>query len=526
MNKLSPKYKVCVVSIVVSLLLAVFKYFLFKYCFAIPLKADALHSFSDMLTSLLVLLSVYLSSVSENKSGTIKKLANAFELIISMAITAFVIYIGIDIFKQVRGPIPEIKNHYPALFGTLITIFVTRYLFKYKDKVAKETNSPSIAADALETRLDQLSSVIVFISIACSKLNLRFDDTAASIILIFVLYNGINQFALNMVHLLTGKEISVKKYLKLLAHHISDNAERLSQYRGKAKRIALISALVMATVYLTSGIYTIRPGQQAVIERFGKYDSSSGASPGLHFEFPYPISKITIINSSEIKTITTNFPKGEHTKYLITLDENLIDANVSIQYKITNIRSYIFKNSAPERLIKNMLEAITTNFVGKEQIDDALIHNKEKLLFQIKKDLQAQTEKFEIGIKILSVQFKNNAPPKEVIEAFNEVSSAREDRRTLIDRAHEYTNAIIPEARGFAQKMIYDAEAHKEKVVKNSEGDVKRLNMVYPEYKKSKKLFMKRELNKVIDEILPITKINILDSKAAKKYKIRFLNDK
>merc|ERR1712070_1278681 len=90
---------------------------------------------------------------------------------------------------------------------------------------------------------------------------------------------------------------------------------------------------------------------------------------------------------------------------------------------------------------------------------------------------------YQSGVEIRDVQLLSVNPPSEVIDAFNDVQRARQDRDTLINEAEAFRNDIVPRARGEAAQLISEAEAYASEVVNRAKGDADRFNSIYESYK-------------------------------------------
>ena len=70
-------------------------------------------------------------------------------------------------------------------------------------------------------------------------------------------------------------------------------------------------------------------------------------------------------------------------------------------------------------------------------------------------------------------------PPPPVIDAFDDVQRAQQDRDRQRNEADAYRNDILPRARGEAQRMIQEASAYKERLVNEADGEAQRFLSVY-----------------------------------------------
>ena len=495
------KYQVCFVSILITLVLALLKFKVGQFTGNIPIKADALHSFLDMMTTSLVLISLYLSS-KQFKNEILKGFTKIFEIFVLISIITLTGYLSLSLIQDNISYNSSFSGNIGVILISIISIISSHFLYKYQRKIANEENSILIFTDALETKMDQLTSGFVLISVITVIFNLQIENTFVLLILGLIFFN-ISLWFLELLSLTTKK-------IKLSAFNPSGQKNR-----------TIIAAIITVIIYFSSGIYILRPGQLAVVQYSGKHILSIGQLPGLNYSLPWPISSKQILNIDEIKRIEIKNSGDKNLRYYITKDENLIDVSIAIQYKISNVVRYYFHSQELTRIIEDMVETATTEVIGKFDIDDALVHQKQLVLNQIKDNLHQSISRFNLGILILNVQFKKNHPPSEVMNAFNAVSSAREDKRTYIDNAHEYKNKILPEARGIAFKQIQQAEAFYKEVIYNSQGDLNRMEKIYKEYIKHPFSYKTKEFLKLMTIIGEFSQIKIIDSRTFKSKQLR-----
>ncbi|MCK5768267.1 MAG: FtsH protease activity modulator HflK [Candidatus Atribacteria bacterium] len=270
--------------------------------------------------------------------------------------------------------------------------------------------------------------------------------------------------------------------------------------------------IVIFILYLATGIFIVAPDEQGVVKRFGKF--SRLESPGLNYHFPYPIETVITPAVTQVKRLEIGFRtigSGASTRYqgvpiealMLTGDENIVSADVIVQYKIKDPVSYLFNIILPEQTVKSAAEAALRHVVGERKIDEALTVGKYEIQEATMKLLQSLLDSYEAGILIVAVQLQDVNPPKEVQAAFKDVASAKEDKSRYINQAQGYKNDIIPKARGEAVKMIKEAEAYKIERIKKSEGEIAKFNKILEEYKNGEYVTKARIYLETMEEILP-----------------------
>ncbi|HER23943.1 MAG TPA: FtsH protease activity modulator HflK [Candidatus Atribacteria bacterium] len=298
-------------------------------------------------------------------------------------------------------------------------------------------------------------------------------------------------------------------------------AEKIPKFKFSMKTFGIILILVVA-LYLASGIFVVAPDEQGVIRRFGKFTRIE--SPGLNYHLPYPIETVVTPAVTQVKRIEIGFRTlsyGPPTRYqdvptealMLTGDENIVSADVIVQYKIKDAVNYLFNIILPEETVKNAAEAALRQVIGERKIDEALTVGKYEIQEETKKLLQELLDSYQSGILIVAVQLQDVNPPKEVQEAFKDVASAKEDKSKYINQAQGYKNDVIPKARGEAVKISKEAEGYKIERIKKAEGDVAKFNSIFIEYKKSPSITQARLYLETMEEILPNMNKVIVDLK-------------
>ena len=283
--------------------------------------------------------------------------------------------------------------------------------------------------------------------------------------------------------------------------------------------LGILPLLGLAVAFwLLTGIYMVGPDEVGVIRTFGAYTHQT--QPGLNWHYPYPIQTVKTPKVTEVKRIEIGFRTTRNGQYrtvekeslMLTGDENIVDAELIVQYRIKEPENYLFKIVEPELTVREASEASLRTIVGMNNIDETLTTGKYRIQEEAKKQIQAILDKYQSGIQVVAAQLQDVSPPKQVIAAFKDVASAKEDKNRLINQAEGYRNDVIPKARGEAEAMIRGAEGFKESRIKRAEGDVAKFNTVLKEYRKAKDITRERLYLETMEKVLPgVEKVIIPD---------------
>ena len=271
-------------------------------------------------------------------------------------------------------------------------------------------------------------------------------------------------------------------------------------------------------LWLLTGVYIVGPDEVGVVRTFGEFTRVTQS--GLNWKFPAPIETANTPKVTEVKRIEIGFRSLKNGQYrtvekeslMLTGDENIVDAEMIVQYKIKDPVSYLFNIVEPELTVRQAAEASLRTVVGRNKIDETLTTGKFAIQEETKLQLQAILDKYDSGIHVVAVQLQDVSPPKEVIGAFKDVASAKEDKNRMVNQAEGYRNDVIPKARGEAEAMIRDAEGFRDSRVKRAEGDAAKFTTILKEYNKAKTITEKRLYLETMEKVLPdVEKIIVPD---------------
>lgn len=288
----------------------------------------------------------------------------------------------------------------------------------------------------------------------------------------------------------------------------------------------LIPVIVLIVgLWCLTGIYTLKSdgGERAVLTQFGRYYDTIEEA-GLHWHLPYPIQRVEIVKTETLRTIelgfrtqevgsnasTSSFNDVPQEALMITGDENLVNAETVIQYRISNVKDFVFNVNDVFNTLKMASESSVRRVVANHKLDDVLTDQKDIIQNEIKEDLQNICNEYEMGVTIKNVALQMVYAPVEVEEAFNDVIKAREDMNRFINEANREANEIVPAAEAKVQEMLNEANAYKEKRISEAKGDVENFKQVYENYVLGPKVTRIRMYLETMQEVLPKAKIYIM----------------
>ena len=280
---------------------------------------------------------------------------------------------------------------------------------------------------------------------------------------------------------------------------------------GTMKGILLL-VVGIVFLWLMSGIYRVQPGEQGVEMLFGKFIKQTGA--GLHWWLPSPIGGVHTPNVQRTNTISVGFRTVGGAGHAATLrdvpeeslmltgDQNIIDIDYMVQWRIKSARDFLFNIRDPEATVKLASESAIREVVGQTTLEDTLARNRTAVEEKTKALLQHILDQYGAGVFIAEVKMQKVDPPQTVIDAFNDVQRAKQDRERQQNEAQAYANDIIPKAKGQSQIIVQGATAYREQLIKEAEGEAKRFLSVYEAYKTGKEVTLKRLYLERMQEVM------------------------
>ena len=309
-----------------------------------------------------------------------------------------------------------------------------------------------------------------------------------------------------------------------------DLGKKLSDFKARLPGGPKLVVLALVLLWIASGIYIVEPDEAGVVQRFGAYVYSTG--PGPHYHLPFPVESVKTPKVSQVRRVEVGFRSssardGGAMQYrpvpeeslMLTGDENIVNVQFIVQYQIGNPVDYLFKVDRPDETLKSAAEAAMREVIGDSKIDSVLTSGKVKVQAETKDLLQAMLNRYDSGIDVVAVQLQDVHPPKEVVDAFKDVASAREDKIRFVNEADTYSNDILPKARGRAAAIINEAMAYKEQIIRRAKGGADRFAALCTEYEKARDITRQRLYIEGMESLLANPELEkiIMSSEAARQ---------
>jgi membrane protease subunit HflK len=200
---------------------------------------------------------------------------------------------------------------------------------------------------------------------------------------------------------------------------------------------------------------------------------------------------------------------------MLTGDENIIDINFSVFWRIRNASEYLFDTRHPAATVKAAAESVMREVIGRTPIQPALTEARAQIETEVTKETQAILDRYRTGVEITQVQLLRVDPPAAVVESFRDVQRANTDADRLRNEAQTYHNNIVPRARGDAARIIANADAARQAAIARATGEGRRFDQVLAAYRAAKNVTLQRLYIETMQDILEHAPTTVLDSRAA-----------
>jgi membrane protease subunit HflK len=215
---------------------------------------------------------------------------------------------------------------------------------------------------------------------------------------------------------------------------------------GKSWFPVAIAAIVLVGLSV-SMVHQIGTTEQGIVTTFGKY--SKTLDPGFRLTLPWPLQQVDVEEVSQFRS--EQIPEGSAQKLMLTGDQNLVDLSYNVRWSIKDLKQFRFQLADPQGTLRDVAEAAMRASVAQKNLNDVLSGSGRADIEQsVMQRMQAILDAYRSGIDIQGVQIRKTDPPKEVEEAFKDVSAAQQDADAEVNRAEAYAQQILARAQGDA----------------------------------------------------------------------------
>ena len=282
---------------------------------------------------------------------------------------------------------------------------------------------------------------------------------------------------------------------------------------SRMRRALVVAAIALSLViFVAFGVYTVPTNQTGALYTAGIIEDDL-VEPGIHYKWPAPFQKVTIMNTSEMRRIVLS-DKTEQVSAIITGDENLIDVDVALQYQIHDYRRFLIGARNWEMILTGIVEAELTEMVAGFQVDTLLTTGKSELQIGLRNRVQAALDQLDAGLVALSTRIVSATPPMEAAGSFRRVADAKSGKARRINRAQAKRSRALSMARGEAEKIVQQARSTSDERIKKADGESERYLHVLAEYGQAKKVTRTQMYYNAMENAVSVARVILFDPDA------------
>lgn len=254
--------------------------------------------------------------------------------------------------------------------------------------------------------------------------------------------------------------------------------------RATAGAIGVVAALI----WLASGSFIVQEGQTGIVYTFGKVSHTTGS--GFNWRWPYPFQSDETVKVSQMRMVEIGYRgnvknKQARESLMLTDDENIIDMQFAVQFKLKDPVAWLMNNRDEEDTVRQVAETSIREIVGKNKMDFVLYEGRDKVAYETQQLMQLILDRYASGVLVSNVTLQAVQPPEQVQVAFDDAVKAGQDLERQKNEGQAYANDVIPKARGYASRLLQEAEAYRSMVTENATGNAARFKQVLTEYQKA-----------------------------------------
>jgi membrane protease subunit HflK len=254
-----------------------------------------------------------------------------------------------------------------------------------------------------------------------------------------------------------------------------------------------VLAAALAMLWALSGIYTVDAQERALVLRFGAYVTTAG--PGVHWHLPWPVEAVEKVIVEQVRQVTERSD-------MLTQDENIIDVEMKVQYRVKSAEQYLASQADPEATLRQVTKSAVREVVGRSKMDFILTEGRQEISGQIEQILQERLDAYNSGLSVIEVNLQNVQAPEPVQDAFADAIKAREDQERLKNEAQAYANDRLPKAGGQAARERAEAQAYRDRLIAQATGEAERFTKILAEYRKAPRVMRDRMYLETMSEVL------------------------
>ncbi len=531
------RIRTSLVAIATDLTLTALKLVLAIVTGSAALQADAFHSATDLIVSVVLLIGIVIRFKHEKQSDSQSNWGHIVESSLAIFVAVIILYVPYEIISGISANnTQEIKNLPIGIFGTIAIIFIVLFISRFKLFVGRETDSIALEADGYHSMVDVFTSIAVLVSLIGYMVGIYLDEIVAVVIAIMIAVTGLELLVSGIKALIKKTAFDQISFYESMAEVYSNTlgkypiSKRIFELFQGIYRYRLFLIVLILSIYFLSGFKAISSGNVGKKYQLGAVVSDN-LSAGLHYALPWPLGRIDVFEDGAVYVVhlgarseelsvgqqriwtevKERFLQDESTNYLVTNDEQLIDISLTVFYKIDNAPYVIGQLNAHDDFVKYISHYSFNRFVLSHSLEGVLSGDRTELKGELTRYIQNDLDAIFDAIDVVDVQFQTYRLPAVVIGAYRDVINAQQEKLQSINNAVAERLKALPLSRATYTESIASAESKSQAEVLKAEGNIAQITGLSKIQQRSREAYEFNTYINVINEALNEKEIVIRD---------------
>lgn len=456
------RIKTSLVAIAADVLLTVVKFVLAFFTGSAALLADAYHSATDFIVSLILLVGLLIRGKSEQSKNERRiALARKIESILAILVALIILYVPVELISEINTKQnQEIQYLWLGIAGMLGVIGILFFMTHLKTHVGKETDSVALEADGYHSLVDLFSSFAVLLSLIGFMVGIYIDNMVAILIAAMIGLSGIELLISGFRSLIRGSKFDQLSLLDSAIEFVNSLpiGQSIRRFVGmcvsfvKRYRFAMLAAVCL--IYVGTGFKQIPLGYTGIQQVFYK-SQDKVLLPGLHFNLPWPFGQTVVLADAEIysvsigSSISPELAKqhglwreiketrvlSDNANYMVTGDENLVDINFTLQFRLSDATQQYYVIEDVNGLIASFSESALWQQSASSSYAELMQTSHTEFANKLSKQVTADLAAIGINIEVVGAYIQSVQPPALVVSSYRDVFTADQERQQRVNRA-------------------------------------------------------------------------------------------
>ncbi len=273
-------------------------------------------------------------------------------------------------------------------------------------------------------------------------------------------------------------------------------------------QLVFVFVIGLIAVSIATGWTVVRPGELAVVRRFGA-PLSKPWGPGLHVATPFGIDRVDLVRTGAPRSMTIGAvgiagpDENPETGEYLTGDHNLIRARGVVRYRVADAIAFGLAGDRVESSLVRLADASLARSLARRGIDASLRDDRSLIAREIESELAEAVERYRLGVRVLGVDLTDARPPNEVQADFDAAQSARSRRDERIEQARSDASRIQTAAQAEAIARDDRARASADRTARMAHSGAERFRKLVVELRRARPPTIVRIYHDAMAELLP-----------------------